>query len=215
MDITNRAVEDYIRGLLQRHDEPVLLEMETEGTERGFPIVGRMVGVVLEILARGIGARRVFELGSGYGYSGYWFSRAIGPSGELHLTDGDPENERKALEYLGRAGLAKLVQFHVGEAIQSLQSTDGAFDIVYNDIDKDGYPAAWRAARDRIRPGGLFISDNTLWSGRVTGSPDAPDERPALTAAIHEMNQAVAADREYLSTILPIRDGVTIALRSG
>ena len=75
--------------------------------------------------------------------------------------------------------------------------------------------AAWRAARDRIRPGGLFISDNTLWSGRVTGSADAPDERPALTAAIHEMNQAVAADREYLSTILPIRDGVTIALRSG
>src|ERR687887_6479 len=103
MDITNPKIEDYIRGLLARYDEPVLLEMEAEGRERGFPIVGRMVGIALEILARGIGARRVFELGSGYGYSGYWFSRAVGPEGELHLTDGDSENEKKALEYLGRA----------------------------------------------------------------------------------------------------------------
>src|SRR6266542_3052424 len=105
MDITNTAIEDYIRSLLARHDEPVLLEMEAEAKERNFPIVGRMVGVVLEILARSIGAKRIFELGSGYGYSGYWFSRAVGADGELHLTDGDPENERKATDYLGRVGL--------------------------------------------------------------------------------------------------------------
>jgi predicted O-methyltransferase YrrM len=213
MDITNPAVEDYIRGLLARHDEPVLVEMEAEAKERNFPIVNRMVGVVLEILARSIGARRVFELGSGYGYSAYWFSRAVGPGGELHLTDGDPENERKAAGYLGRARLDKPVQFHVGDAVTSLAATEGVFDIVYNDIDKDGYPAAWRAARERIRPGGLFISDNTLWSGRVTGSPDAPDDRPALTAAIKEMNDAVASDEAFLSSILPIRDGVTVAHR--
>src|SRR6266545_3293631 len=102
MNITDPDVEDYIRGLLARHDEPVLLEMEAEGKERNFPIVGRMVGVVLELLARGIGARRVFELGSGFGYSGYWFSRAVGPAGDLHLTDGEPENELKAQDYLTR-----------------------------------------------------------------------------------------------------------------
>jgi caffeoyl-CoA O-methyltransferase len=215
MDITNPDIEDYIRSLLARYDEPVLLEMEAEGKERGFPIVGRMVGVVLEILARGIGARRIFELGSGYGYSAYWFSRAVGSAGEVHLTDGDSQNEPKALDYLGRAGLDKPVRFHVGEAVGALESTDGQFDIVYNDIDKDGYPGAWRAARDRIRPGGLFISDNTLWSGRVTGSPDAPDERPTLTAAIKEMNQEVASDQAYLATILPIRDGVLVAHRLG
>ena len=78
MDITNPAIEDYIRSLLARHDEPVLLEMESEGKEKGFPIVGRMVGVVLEVLARSIGAKKVFELGSGYGYSGYWFSQRLG-----------------------------------------------------------------------------------------------------------------------------------------
>src|SRR6266536_78359 len=169
MEITNPTIEGYIRGLLARHDEPVLLEMEAEAKEKGFPIVGRMVGVVLEILARSIGAKRVFELGSGYGYSGYWFSRAVGAGGELHLTDGDPENERKALDYLGRAGLAGPVAFHVGDAVASLNATHGQFDVLYCDIDKDGYPEAWRAGRDRIRPGGLFICDNTLWSGRVTG----------------------------------------------
>ena len=213
MDITNPKVEDYIRGILARHDEPVLLEMEAEAKERDFPIVGRMVGVAIEILARSIGARRVFELGSGYGYSGYWFSRAVGPDGEVHLTDGDPENERKALDYLGRAGLDKPVRFHVGDAVEGLNATDGDFDIVYCDIDKHGYPEAWRASRNRIRRGGLYICDNTLWSGRVTGASDEEDVRPGWTEAIKEMNQAIAADTEYLSTILPIRDGVMVALR--
>jgi predicted O-methyltransferase YrrM len=213
MDITNPAVEDYIRGLLTRHDEPVLLEMEAEAKQNDFPIVGRMVGVVLEILARGIGAKRVFELGSGYGYSGYWFARAVGPQGELHLTDGDPENEKKAQDYLSRAGLWEPVRFHVGDAVTALNATEGRFDIVYCDIDKHGYPEAWRAARDRIRPGGLWICDNTLWSGRVTEGFSEEDPRPQWTAAIKEVNQAIASDPDYLSTILPIRDGDTVALR--
>jgi caffeoyl-CoA O-methyltransferase len=213
MEITNAAVEVYIRGLLARHDEPVLLEMETEGVERGFPIVGRMVGVVLEILARAVGAKRIFELGSGYGYSAYWFSRAVGSEGEVHLTDGDAANKRKAVDYLGRAGLSGPVHFHVGEAVETLQATDGEFDIVYNDIDKGDYPKAWRSARDRIRIGGLFISDNTLWSGRVTGASDEEDRRPAWTEAIKEMNETIASDSGFISSILPIRDGVTVAIR--
>jgi caffeoyl-CoA O-methyltransferase len=213
MQITDPSIEEYVKGLLGRHDEAVLLEMEAEGKESGFPIVGRMVGVILEILALSIGARRVFELGSGYGYSGYWFARALGPTGELHLTDGDPENERKARDYLGRAGLWDAVSFHVGDAVESLEATEGTFDIVYCDIDKHGYPAAWRASRDRIRPGGFFICDNTLWSGRVTGQVDEDDSRPEWTRAIQEMNQAIAADPDFLSTILPIRDGDTVALR--
>jgi caffeoyl-CoA O-methyltransferase len=216
MDITNPAVEDYIRGLLRRHDEPVLLEMEKEGKERDFPIVGRMVGVVLDIVARAIGAKRIIELGSGFGYSGYWFSRAVGPDGELHLTDGDPENETKARDYLSRAGLWGPVQFHVGDAVTVLNSLPGDFDVIYCDIDKHGYPEAWNAARERIRVGGLFICDNTLWSGRVTDSTDVTEFRdPTWTDAIKEMNKAIASDPRYLSTILPIRDGDTLALRIG
>src|SRR5438445_9114128 len=136
MDIVNPQVEEYMRTLQSRHDEPVLLEMEAEAGEKNFPIIERLCGVTLEVLARSIGARRVFELGSGYGYSGYWFSRAVGPDGELHLTDGDPENEKKAMDYLGRAGLDGPVRYHVGDAVASLSETSSQFDAVYCDIDK-------------------------------------------------------------------------------
>jgi caffeoyl-CoA O-methyltransferase len=212
VDITDPRVEGYIRGLLARHDEPVLLAMEAEAEERRFPIVGRMAGVALELLARAVGARRVFELGSGYGYSAYWFARAVGPGGEVHLTDTDPENERRARDYLGRAGLWSRVRFHVGEAVAALEGAEGRFDVVYCDIEKGDYPKAWRAARDRVRVGGLFLCDNTLWSGRVAEAGE-PDPRPEWTEAIREMNRAVASDPDYLSTILPVRDGVTVALR--
>src|SRR5438093_938492 len=215
MDIVNPEVEEYMRGLATRHDEPVLLEMEREGAERHFPIVGRLVGVTIEVLARAVGARRVFELGSGFGYSGYWFSRAVGPDGELHLTDGDPDNERKALDYLRRAGLDGPVRFHVGDAVSSLGQTEGEFDVVYCDIDKHGYPEAWRAASERIRPGGLCICDNVLWSGRVVEGFAGEDSRPEWTDAIREHNRLIAEDDRYLSAIVPTRDGVMMALRVG
>jgi predicted O-methyltransferase YrrM len=211
MDIVDPRIETYMASLLARHDEPVLLEMEAEGNERGFPIVGRLVGVTLEVLARSIGARRVVELGSGFGYSAYWFSRAIGSAGELHLTDGDADNERKAMDYLGRAGLWTPVRFHVGDAVEELGRLDGEFDVIYDDIDKDGYPDAWRAARERIRVGGLYLCDNVLWSGRVTG--EEIDPRPAYTEAILEHNRLIAEDERYRSTIVPTRDGVMVAIR--
>jgi len=210
MDIVDPHIEEYMRSRLARFDEPVLLEMEAEGAERNFPIVGRNVGVTLEILARSVGARRMIELGSGYGYSGYWHARAVGQSGELHLTDGDRENERKAEDYLGRAGLWAAVTYHVGDAVTSLNALDGEFDVIYDDIDKEGYPDAWRAARERIRMGGLYVCDNVLWSGRVID--DQPDER---TAAILEHNALIAEDDRYVSTIVPTRDGVMVAIRIG
>ena len=173
-----------------------------------LPIVGRNVGVTLEILARSVGARRVIELGSGFGYSGYWHARAVGSDGELHLTDGDPENERKARDYLGRAGLWEPVKYHVGDAVTSMNALDGEFDVVYDDIDKEGYPDAWRAARERIRVGGLYVCDNVLWSGRVLD--DEPEEH---TRAILEHNALIAEDERYVSTIVPTRDGVMVAVR--
>jgi caffeoyl-CoA O-methyltransferase len=188
----------------------VLLEMEAEGERRGFPIVGRNVGVTLELLARSVGARRVFELGSGFGYSAYWFARAVGGGGEVHCTDGDPANEKAAAEYLTRAELWDRVRFHVKDAVTALNDTGGLFDVVYCDIDKDGYPDAWRAVRERVRVGGLYLCDNVLWSGRVPDDGEQPD---AVTDAIREHNAAIAADERYVSSILPIRDGVMAAFR--
>ena len=214
MEVSNAAVDDYVRSVLARHDEPVLLEMEARAAEHGFPIVGRMVGVVLELLARSIGATRVFELGSGFGYSAYWFSRAIGPDGEIHLTDRDPDNERLAKDFLGRAGLDRPITFHVGDSNEALKATDGQFDVVFCDVDKGSYPAAWQAARDRIRPGGLYLCDNTLgWgSASVVTGEGTPRE---WIDAVREHNIMVTSDEEFLSTILPIREGVMVARRSG
>src|SRR5262245_53306879 len=195
MDIVDPRVEDYMRSLLGRYDEPVLLEMEAEGEARGFPIIGRLVGVLVELLARSVQAKRVFELGSGYGYSAYWFSRAVGPDGEVHCTDGDPENESKAESYLSRAGVWDRVRWHVGDAVANLAEVDGDFDVVYNDIDKHGYPDGWRAARDRVRVGGLYLCDNVLWSGRIL-----EEDLDRNSAAIVEHNRLIADDDRFVSS---------------
>ena len=208
------AVERYLRGLAKQDDEAVLLEMEELAERRGFPIIGRLCGRVLEVLARSIGARRVFELGSGFGYSAYWWAKATGPGGEVHLTDTEPDNEKQALDFLTRAGLADPIRYHVGDAFEGLDRTPGEFDVVYCDIDKGDYPEAWRRGRERVRVGGLYISDNMLWSGRVTGESDEPDVRAGWTEAIAETNEAVAQDPNWRSFIVPLRDGVLVALRT-
>ena len=213
MDIVDPAITRYLNGLASGDDEPVLLEMEKLAEEKGFPIIGRLCGQVLEIMARSIGARRIFEMGSGYGYSAYWFSRATGPQGEIHLTVMDPDNERQAKDFLGRAGLLDPIDYHVASAFDAFDATEGTLDIVYCDIDKGDYVEAWERARARVRVGGLYMCDNMLWSGRVTGETDEEDVRPGWTEAIDKTNKAVAADPNWRNTIIPLRDGVLVALR--
>ena len=213
MDIVHPAIQRYLETLAASDDEPVLLEMEKLAEDEGFPIIGRLCGRYLEVLARSISARRIFEMGSGYGYSAYWFSRATGPEGEIHLTDTDPENERKALDFLRRGGLDGPIRYHVGDAFGALEEAEGDFDVVYVDIDKGDYLKAWEAGRERVRVGGYYVCDNMLWSGRVTGEVDEEDERPHWTEAIVATNRAIAADPDFRETINPTRDGVVAALR--
>ncbi len=198
-----------MRGLNERFDHPVLLEMEALAEQKKFPIVGRLVGVALEMMARAIQAKRVFELGSGFGFSAYWFSRAVGADGEVTLSDGDPANTNKSKDFLGRAGLASQCRFLTGDAVTALNGTEGQFDVIYCDIDKEGYPAAFAAAADRLRVGGLYLCDNVLWSGKVADK----DNTDNSTEAIREHNEAVYGDDRFLTSIIPIRDGVISALR--
>lgn len=213
MDIVNGQVEGYLKGLAEVRDEEVLLEMEARAEEHGFPIIGRLCGMYLELMARTIGATRIFEMGSGYGYSAYWFSRATGPGGEIHLTDMDPDNERLALDYLKRAGLDGPIDYHVSDAFTVFDATDGEFDIVYCDIDKGAYPDAWERGKKRVRVGGLYMCDNMLWSGRVAGMMDRPDVKEGWTEAIDATNRAIFADPDWTAIINPTRDGVITALR--
>ncbi|HEX9823626.1 MAG TPA: O-methyltransferase [Actinomycetota bacterium] len=212
MDIVDPKIETYLKDLLGG-DHPIADEMEELARERDFPIVGRAVGVTLEVLARAVGARRVLEMGSGYGYSAYWFARAVGEGGEVHMTEGDPANQERAMDFLGRAGFAGRVTSHVGNALEIIDEVPGELDVVFSDIDKGDYPTAWEKARERIRVGGLYLCDNVLWSGRVVAGEVTDDVRPGWTERIKEHNAAVASDERYRSTIVPTRDGVMVAVR--
>lgn len=213
MDIVHQAIERYLKELAAADDEAVLLEMEALAEENGFPIIGRLCGRFLEVMARAIGARRIFEMGSGFGYSAYWFARATGSDGEIHLTDTDPENEKKANDFLGRAGLLGAITYHVSDAFEAFERTEGDFGIVYCDINKGDYPRAWEVGRERVRVGGLYMCDNMLWSGRVAGTSDESDVREGWTEAIDRTNRAIAADERFRSFINPTRDGVVAAIR--
>lgn len=207
------AVSEYIQGLMDVHDDPVLIEMEELAREKNFPIVGRQVGAFLEVMALSIGAETVFELGSGFGYSAWWFTRAVGEGGTVVCTDGDEDNKKLAQGFLTRAGRWGTVDYRVGEAHEILEETEGLFDVVYNDVDKDGYPESWRIGRDKVRPGGLYIADNTLWSGRVAIDPTPKEKHTGWTEAIKEHNRMIAEDRDFDFFMNPTRDGVVVARR--
>lgn len=210
--ITDERVERYLHRLHAPKD-PVVRDMQSEGERRGFPIIGPLVGGLCEILARSVGARRVFEMGSGFGYSTWWFARAVGEDGEVVHTDGDAANTEAAREWLGRAGVADRVRFETGDALDILRrvrpSRRGPFDIVFIDVDKGDYPECWRLARERVRVGGLVIADNTLWQGKVADGR----VRDEWTRAIRQYGRLATADEAFLTRIIPLRDGVAVSLR--
>jgi predicted O-methyltransferase YrrM len=205
-------IERYLSALTKQSNHPVLDEMESFAREKNFPIVGRLVGGSLEIYAKMISARRVFEFGSGYGYSAYWFSKAVGSDGQVVCTDNDSLNLEKARQYLTAAGVWERVVFHVGRAQDIFSQMQGDFDVCYNDANKSSYPDIWLRARERIRPGGLYIADNVLWRGCVAVEGGI-DTKPSWTKAIKEHNQLICNDPEFDAFINPTRDGVIVARR--
>ena len=212
LDPVNPAIEKYMRSLVGQTDHPVLTEMEAVAAKNNFPIVGRLVGIFLQTLAKTINAKRIFEFGSGYGYSAYWFAKAAGPDGQVICTDGDPKNKEKAEQYLKSADIFERIDFRVGMAQEIFGQTEGLFDICYNDADKGDYPRIWHMAKERVRPGGFYIADNVLWHGRVAVERYV-DIVPGWTDAILEHNRLIFNDSEFDAFINPTRDGVVVARR--
>jgi caffeoyl-CoA O-methyltransferase len=206
--ITEPGIDDYLYSLLPPRDE-VLREMENQATQRKIPIVGPVVARILYQLALMINAKSIFEMGSAIGYSTIWWARAVGEGGRVIYTDGDRKNADEARGYFDRAGVSDRITVKTGDALELLSEQKQEFDIIFNDIDKEDYPRAFRAAMPRLRKGGLFITDNVLWSGKVVDKK-SPDAR---TKAIQELNQALYSSPEVFTTILPVRDGVAIALK--
>jgi len=205
LNIVDPRLERYLEGLLDDPD-PVQREMEELARQRGFPIVGPLVGRLLMLLAKATSARRILELGSGFGYSALWFARALPDDGEIILTEYDSEDSERSRGFLAGAGLAGKATFLVGDALLLVDSVHGPFDIVFIDVDKEQYPAALDKALPLLRLGGLLIADNVLWQGRVV------DEKPPepSTAGVLEFNRRIHADPRLEVAMVPLRDGLAI-----
>jgi len=187
----------------------IMLQMEQRARDTAFPIIGPAAGHFCYLVARMIRARRIFELGSGYGYSTAWFARAVRENGGgmVWHTVRDEALSHDAQRYLDALGWADLVRFEKGESVERLRLTDGPFDLIFNDIDKAGYPASLDVIETKLRPGGVLIVDNALWSGRVFHEED----RSASTEGVREITRRLTTDPKWTATIVPIRDGLLFA----
>jgi predicted O-methyltransferase YrrM len=211
IDPTDPRIESYLYDLAPRSSD-VLAEMEARAEREDIPIVGPLVGRLFEVLARVSGAKRIVELGSAIGYSTIWWAQAVGDDGKVFYTD---NGEREALEaraYCRRAGVEDRVEFLVGDALEQMDRVPGELDIVFCDIDKHEYPAALEASVPRLRRGGLFVCDNTLWSGRVLSAERTATSDPE-TEGVRRINRALYERPDLLTVMLPLRDGVTVAVK--
>ena len=205
---TTGPVDDYLYSMLPKRD-PVLEEMEEYASNHNVPIVGPAVARVLQQLALMINAKTVFELGSAIGYSTIWWAQAVGEKGRVIYTDGDAKNAERARGYFDRAGVSDRITLYTGDALEVLSEQKQEFDIIFNDVDKEDYPRVLRMVSPRLRKGGLFITDNVLWSGRVAEK----NPKESRTKAILEFNRLLYGSADFFTTILPIRDGLAVALK--
>jgi caffeoyl-CoA O-methyltransferase len=203
-------VEEYIYGLLPERDA-VVGEMEEYAAQNRIPIIGPAVARMLALFVQVSGAKRIFEMGSAIGYSTIWLARAAGPKGKVIYTDGDAEKASRAKNYFRRAGVAKRIEVRVGNALELLKKSPGKFDLIFNDVDKHQYPDALHAALPKLKSGGLFITDNTLWSGKAA-RPASPDD--INTLGVQELNRLVYASKELYPVLIPLRDGVTVCRKN-
>ena len=210
MNLLDPAISTYLDKLVP--DRPAeLLDMERIAESTNFPIIGPASGHLCYLVARMIGARRVFELGSGYGYSTAWFARAVRENGggEVHHVVWDEDLSKRARKHLERLGYSDLVRYHVAEAVETLRAADGPFDLIFNDINKRDYPASVDVILPKLRRGGALIIDNLLWSGRIL---DPADQSPD-TEGVRAVTRKIMESPDWIASIVPVRDGVLVAYR--
>lgn len=206
-DIVADGIEAYVNAHLAPRDA-ALAAVEAQGVRDRWPIVGPAEGTLLHLLARLVKAKRALELGTAIGYSATWIARGLEPGGELVTVEWNPDTAKLAAENLTRTGVADRVRILVGDARDIVKDLEGPFDLVFNDIDKEGYPVVLPRIAERLRVGGLLATDNVLWGGKVVRR-----RADRATKAIQAYNDALAADPRFASVILPLRDGVSVALK--
>ena len=207
MEILNSRIERYLVNLLPERND-IFHKMERYAAENDFPIVGPLCGSFLQQMARATGAKNVFEMGSGYGYSALWLAGGMPDDGKIICTDGNLKNKERAQTYFESAGVSHKIDFQVGMAQKILEHTSGPFDIIFNDIDKHEYPDIIELVVSKLRPGGLFITDNALWGGSVVEAAD-----DVYSKGVQEFNRIIFERTDLLTTIVPLRDGLAVCVK--
>lgn len=203
-------LDSYLEELVPERPSQ-MQAMEAYAEEHEFPIIGPASGHLCYQIGRMIGARRVFELGSGYGYSTAWLARAVQENGggEVYHVVWNQDLSQKARRHMNALGFGDIVTYRVGEAVQTLAETEGPFDLIFSDINKDAYPKSLPVIEEKLRPGGVLIVDNVIWSGRIFDE----DDRSSATEAIREFNRRITSNNQWIASIIPIRDGLMVGFK--
>jgi len=207
------AVERYLAGL-NRGGDPLLAEIAQAGVERDLPLVDAEVGALLRVLATAIGARKILEIGTAVGYSGIWLAGSLPADGMLMTMEMDAGRAKEAQGNFDRAGLTNRVSVMLGDAQRLIAKVAGPFDLIFQDGDKKMYTPLLDRLVSLLRPGGLLVTDNVLWDGKVVPGfvTSAADDKD--TRAIAEYNERVATHPALLTTVIPLRDGVSISVKT-
>jgi len=212
-------VTDQFARTLAPEPDDVLIEMDQRAEREGFPTVGPAVGAWLRLLARMVDAERVFEFGSGFGYSAYWMAPAV--SEEIVLTEIDADELGAARGYFDRGGYADRAAFEHGDAIDIVEQYDGPFDVVLVDNEKTRYVEAFEAVREKVPVGGVVAADNAIEAGPLDFGDirallagedvDAGEESRGIAAYL----ERVRDDSAFETGLLALGEGVAISVRVG
>lgn len=208
--LISEQLDEYLVHLVPERPAE-MLEMEAYAKDHSFPIIGPAAGYACYVLARISRAKSVFELGSGYGYSTAWFAQAVMENGGTVVNHvvWDERLSQMAKKHLSALGYQDIIRYTVGEAVQALRESPGDYDLIFNDIDKESYPESLEVIERKLRPGGLLIVDNAFRGGRVLDAND----RSAANAGVKELTRRLTTSDDWLTTIIPIRDGLFVAFR--
>ena len=208
--LTYSRTQEFLTSLVPpREDE--MQKMEKYAAKTDFPIIGPAAGYYCYQVARMIMAKSVFEMGSGYGYSTAWFAKAVRENGGgvVHHVVWDEKLSEMARGHLSRLGFDGLIHYQVAEAVETLRSTPGPFDLIFNDINKEAYPSSLPLIKEKLRPGGVLIIDNILWSGRIFDKANKTD----ATEGVRTFTRSITRDPDWIVSLAPVRDGVIVAYK--
>jgi predicted O-methyltransferase YrrM len=218
-DLVTETVSAIAAAVGPERDE-ILREMDDRADRESFPTVGPQVGGWLTLLARAVDAERIFEFGSGFGYSAYWFARALDSDGEVVLTEIDADKLDSAREYFDRGGIADRARFEHGDAIDIVQTYDGPFDVVLLDNEKDRYVEAFEAVRGNLREGSLVLADNAVTADSIDAEDVhrllAGESQPAASEAsvgMADYLDHVRTAENFETSLLPLGEGVAVSVR--